>query len=171
MAGFLTKKMAGAPTYVWIFGGVVLIGGVVYYEKKKKAAAAAPSSAAATAAGAATTGAATTPYGPSGGGGIDPGTLAAILASQGAGATTSTTASTSGVQGSWGGQSWTFQPIAAGATLPSGVQLFYQPVPGVFDTYTSGVPAGTQLYTLPNSTQPTGLQQGNAGGGPPTTVP
>lgn len=80
---------------------------------------------------------------------------------------------TGAVSGSWGSGSGTFDPVAAGSSIPDGVQLFYEPVPGsgVFDPLTGGVPTTDQLYVMPNASQPTGFQQGNAGGGAPVVVP
>jgi hypothetical protein len=120
--GILTKKIAGVPGWGWALGGLVVFGGAYYYEKKKKASAAAATAAtpaASTAAGAATTGAATTPYGPSGGAGIDPGTLAAILSSQGAGSTAAAN-TTPGSQALATGETFTgsgygISPSASGA--------------------------------------------------------
>lgn len=86
----LKAKVGGVPIYVLGIAAAVVGVGYFYWRRSKAAAAAAASnSSAANTASNATTGAASTPYGPAGGGGIDPGTLQAILASQGAGATAS----------------------------------------------------------------------------------
>jgi len=70
----------------------------------------------------------------------------------------------------WNGTSWSFEQLAPGQSIPQSAILFYQPVPGVFEPADGGpnstqVPSGTPLYVLPNSGQPTGLQQGNTNPG------
>jgi hypothetical protein len=79
----------------------------------------------------------------------------------------SSASSGSSVEGSWSGASAgsdsVFDPVSAGSVIPNGVQLFYEPVAGsgVFDPAGAGLPTGTDYYVAPNTTQPTGFQQGN----------
>ncbi len=158
-----------------LLGGAGIVVAIALYVKSKNAAAASGTSSTATPSSTVMPGT-TAPSTYGGGGGDMSGfgdTLAelqqeiAALSPNSGGSSTSTA-----VSGSWGGGSGqSFDPVAAGSTIPSGVQLFWEVAPGVFDPYSSGVPSGTQLYVMPNPNQPTGLQQGNAGGGPPTTVP
>jgi hypothetical protein len=78
MAGTLSKKIGGIPTWGYLAAGVVVIGGVLYLRKKNAAQAALATSTPASG-----TQVATTPFGPGGGdGGIGTDTLSAILASQ-----------------------------------------------------------------------------------------
>src|SRR5271165_3791209 len=116
-----TKKI---PTWYYVAGAVGLV--VVYYLwSKSKASAAASAAATPAPAGSATAPVAAGSYG-----------LSPYLGQQSA-TTGTAAASTTGVPGSWGGQQWTFQPVNRGDTIPNGVQLFYQPVSGVFSPYSS----------------------------------
>lgn len=153
MAGGLSGKTGGLPNWLLLGGAVVGVAFIYIYRKNKAAAAAAAASTSATPV---ATGAATTPYGPAYGTGVDPGTLAAILASQGnaanaPGGTTTTIPTTGALTGlgyappsgqgyvsSTSGQN--FVPLGswgAALALPPGTTVYYEPAPGVV------MPAGT----------------------------
>lgn len=163
-----TKKIGGVPGWGWAIGGVIVGGGLLYYEKKKKAAAAAQAAAAPSSAPGAATGAgvATMPYGPAGGAGIDSNTLAAILASQGAGSVASSgtaatpapyvpptgetyggagygTPSGTGTITSYSGQQ--FAELLPGSNAVPGQTYYYQPAPGIF----TPIPAGQNVEGAP----------------------
>jgi len=159
----LKSKMGGLPMWAWGLGLAVVVGGI-WYVRRRNAAAAAAASAATSGSGVAGTGAASTPYGPPSygymGTGIDPSTLAAILSSQGSGATAgSGTAqtlagtptptllgsgyylpgSTTPITDTKGN---TYEWVQTTAQLhglqQQGAQFFYQPLPGYFAPYTVG---------------------------------
>ena len=146
--GFANSKIGGLPAPLVLAVGVVLIGGVWYIRKKNAAAAAATS---AQTAATTTAGVAATPYGPAGGQGIDSSTLAAILASQGQGNTTTAANYTPPTGETLTGAGYapanpgtpvtsaggsTFQELgnwqAAQSLISAGQTVYYQPTPGVF---------------------------------------
>jgi uncharacterized membrane protein YfcA len=155
--GILNKKIAGLPGVVVVGGVVVLVGGYVWYRKRQSAASAAAAAAASPASNAAT-GAASTAYGPAGGAGIDPGTLQAILSSQGSGQTVAASGPSSaltlapGQQASAGGfTDYSDTPVtdtagnyyvpfasgqAAGQYLNSGQAAYVESAPGIFSPVT-----------------------------------
>lgn len=162
-----SKKLAGVPLGVWTVAAGVLVGGV-YYVRKRDAA----NAAAAASSGLAGTGAATTPYGPPSygyaGSGIDPNVLAAILASQGSGSSstqgtgTYTPPTGEKLQGSgyWlgptgsypipgsDGYNYTWVPTVAdlNAGRAAGQVGYFQPVPGLFAPITGKEAPGTPIY-------------------------
>ena len=168
----LSKKIGGVPTWAYLAGAVVIVGGVLYLRSKNAKAAAAASAGAGSAGSAAGAGVATTPYGPAGGSGIGSDTLAAILASQGAGSTASnssswtqptgqtqigsgygsTTPSSTPVGGQGGA---TFSPIAQGpqvnALLAAGTPVYYQVTPGNFVPLPPGAGEGNLQGLLGNT--------------------
>lgn len=102
------------------------------------------------------------------------GVVAGMYPTQGSGdgttGTSTGTGTTAGpLQGTWAGadagSDTTYDPVSAGQVIPNGIQLFYDVGDDVFEPYQSGVPSGTQLYITPNSSQPTGFQQGNTNPG------
>lgn len=164
---FLTRKVGPLP--VW---GYALLGvGLFFLYRRSKSAA--------TATGATSNVSATVPEIPTAtlttpGGFTYSGPLGGLSSLIPTGALSSTVGSTSGsgIVGNWGGnpqqQNVNFAPVTTGSTLPQLTTLFYQPTPGTFEPVNpnmySSLPPSTQLYALPNSNQPFGLQQWGAGG-------
>lgn len=158
--GGLSRRVGGIPLGLWLAAGGVLVGGVWYVRRKNAAAAAAAASGTSLTG----TGAATTPYGPPSygyqGTGIDPSTLAAILASQGGGSTAQpvTPSSFAGetlwnqgyyVPGSTdpltdaqgNTYEWVQNPAQAKGLKAQGATFYYQPIPGVFSPLSPGIAA------------------------------
>ena len=174
--GKSSGRIFGVPTPVVVGVGVLAVG-VIWYMRKKAAATAAATAATAAAA-PVSTGVAASAYGPAGGQGIGTDTLAAILASQGAGSTatspTTFTAPTGETQTGAGfgpanpsapitsASGSTFQEVgswaAAQPLIASGQTLFYQPSPGVF----APAAQGGQLILPPGTNTPLFVSQGQS---------